>query len=168
MADQFLGEIRMFAGNFAIQGWALCNGQLLAIAQHTALFAILGTQYGGDGVNTFALPNLQGRVPIHQGEGIGLSNRVIGEVTGTPDVTLSSLEMPAHTHVIGVSSSAGDSPSASPSTAVGVPPTNAFGPVYNMAPMAANAGGGQAHDNMQPYLVVNFIIALEGIFPARN
>jgi microcystin-dependent protein len=168
MTDQFVGEIRTFGFNFAPVGWAQCNGQLIPIQQNTALFALIGTFYGGDGRTNFALPNLQGSAAVGQGQGPGLTEYFPGEVNGEPTETLSVIQMPAHDHVIGVSSAAGTSTAASSATAVGVPPTNAFGPAYNMVAMGANAGGGNPHNNMQPYLVVNFCIALQGIFPARG
>lgn len=175
MADQFIGEIRIFAGNFAPTGWALCAGQLLPISQNTALFSLLGTYYGGDGKSTFALPDLQGSVPVHQGQGPGLSERYLGEASGAPDVTLLLSETPAHTHAL----------MASPDPADHVAPGNTFslavsnpGTIYqdnttqNQTAFAiqtiAPVGGGLPHDNRQPYLVLNFIIALQGIFPARG
>jgi microcystin-dependent protein len=178
MADPFLAEIRIFAGNFAPTGWALCNGQILAISQNTALFALLGTTYGGDGKTTFALPNLQGRVPIHQGQGPGLSEYFLGQSSGAPSVTLIQTEMPAHSHIAQANADA-SSPQAGPA------PGNVWGalpgrpappPIYVnsgpntlMSPNAlAIAGSSQPHNNMQPYLGLTFIIALQGIFPPRS
>ena len=178
MAEPFLGEIRIFGGNFAPNGWALCNGQLLSIAQNAALFAILGTTYGGDGVTTFALPNLQGRLPMHWGQGRGLSSRVVGEVAGTETVTLLSSQMPMHTHTAMASSNAGDQPS--PSGNVWAVPSDSQGNTLNafVAPSAANAtlapqaigisGGSQPVGIMPPFLCLTFIIALNGIFPSRG
>ncbi|MGA8213804.1 MAG: tail fiber protein [Candidatus Sulfotelmatobacter sp.] len=171
MASQFLGEIRMFAGNFAPQGWAMCNGQLLSISQNTALFALLGTTYGGDGTTTFALPNLQSRIPIHQGQGVGLSPYVIGQLSGTENVTLLTSQLPQHTHAAnadsgsgGVSNPANTYWASSANTKQYAPSTNAA-----MAPSAmSQTGGSQPHTNIMPYLAVSFIIALEGIFPSRN
>ena len=171
MADPFIGEIRMFAGNFAPVGWAFCDGQLQSIANNTALFALIGTYYGGDGVNTFALPDLRGRVPIAQGTGAVLTARVIGERVGTETVTLTSAQMPAHTHTQ-IASSSPASTSAGPS---GMPATPASAAIYGATPntdfaaaAVAGAGGGQPHDNMAPFTALNFIIALYGIFPTRN
>ncbi len=177
MADAFIGEIRIFAGNFAPKGWAMCNGQLMALAQNTALFSILGVQYGGDGKTTFALPNLQGRAPMHQGAGPGLTPRTVGETSGSSYVTLLTSEMPAHSHV---PQGNGDSASADLETlgnhvwgagsSRSGPNLYASGaPNVHMSPMALGvSGGSQPHNNMQPYLGLNFIIALEGIFPARS
>jgi microcystin-dependent protein len=159
--------------NFAPIGWALCNGQLMAISQNTALFSLLGTYYGGDGRTTFALPDLRGRASIHQGQGQGLTPRVIGEESGEENVTLISTEMPMHTHLAQANSSAnqtlpkdmiwgGDSTGTLALYSNGAPNS-----ILN--PMAIGlAGGSQPHNNMQPYLVMNYTIALEGVFPARN
>jgi microcystin-dependent protein len=176
MAEPFLGEIRMFGGNFAPTGWALCNGQLLPIQQNTALFSILGTTFGGNGTTNFALPNLQGRVPVHMGQGSGLSNYILGETAGVESVTLQVTQMPAHTHALNASTTPGSS--ASPQN--GVPASGVDsqgGSVSGYVPspnttMAANAvgmaGSSIPHENRQPLLCVNFIIALQGIFPSRN
>lgn len=176
MSEPYIGEIRMFAGNFAPKGWAFCNGQLLSIAQNTALFSILGTTYGGNGQTTFGLPNLQGRVPMHWGTGAGLTPRTLGETSGSENITLLSNQMPAHTHQFAASSNQGDQ--FSPQGNVPAVLVNTSGQpenLYSAAPnttMAAQsitlAGGSQPHDNMQPYQCVSFIIALEGIFPARS
>ncbi len=179
MSDQYLGEIRMAGFNFAPRGWALCNGQLLAIAQNTALFSLLGTTFGGNGVSTFQLPNLQSRVPIHMGQGVGLSTYVIGQSAGTEDVTLLSAHMPSHNHLISASSTTGTVTSPSGTFAAqinsGTPRApvvaDAFSNTANvtMAPTALSmSGGNQPHSNIQPYLTINFIIALSGIFPSRN
>jgi microcystin-dependent protein len=172
VADQFLGEIRIFCGNFAPVQWALCDGQLLPISQNTALFSILGTYYGGNGTTNFALPNLQGAVPMDQGNGIGLSPRTIGQTGGEPSVTLNSGQLPAHAHsfqgvnALGVlSTPAGNLiaeqrtlvPYATPATGVAMAP-QAIGP----------AGGNSPHNNLQPYLVLTFIIALQGFYPNRS
>lgn len=167
MSNPFVAEIRLFGFNFAPQGWALCNGQIMPISQNTALFALLGTTYGGDGRSTFALPNLQGQVVVGQGQGPGLSLYDLGQTGGEVSHTLLVAEMPAHDHVIGVSSTAGTLTTASGGTAIGAPPTPAYGPVYNMTPMAGNVGGSQPHNNLQPYLTLNFCIALQGVFPPR-
>jgi microcystin-dependent protein len=174
MSEPFLGEIRMFGGNFAPRGWAFCNGQLLSIASNTALFALLGTTYGGDGRVTFALPNLQGRMPMHWGNGAGLSPKVIGESAGAETVTLLATQMPAHTHAARANSASGNTNSPVGkvwSKDAGVQSATYSGNAPN-ADMAANAigtaGGSQPHPNMPPYLAVSFIIALQGIFPSRN
>jgi microcystin-dependent protein len=171
MAEPFLGEIRIFGFNFAPTGWALCNGQTMSIAQNTALFALLGTTYGGDGIETFALPNLQSRVAIHMGQGTGLSPYDIGEEGGSESVVLNALEMPEHTHAVGANGAAGTSdrpagnvPARTKASAYGSAPD---GTTMN-ASMIGNAGGNQPHENRQPFLVVNFCIALQGIFPSRN
>lgn len=169
MSEPFLGEIRTFAGNFAPKGWAQCNGQLLPIMQYTALFSILGTTFGGDGRVTFGLPNLQGQAPMHWGDGPGLTPRQIGEVGGASAVTLTMTELPGHNHTINASASAASSGSPS-GNELAESPLYA-GPPYTtaMAPAAVtSAGGSQPHENMQPYLALTFIIALEGIFPSRG
>ena len=179
MADPFLGEIRMVGWNFAANGWALCNGQLMSISQNSALFSLLGTTYGGDGVSTFALPNLQGRVPIHQGNGAGLSPYTIGAASGSETVTLLPTQIPAHNHLMGVSNQSGTV--ADPTNTILAQGNSGSGrspvPVTNYVSTAAtgtlaptaiqSAGGSQPHSNIQPYLCVNFIIALQGIFPSR-
>ncbi len=173
MANQYLGEIRMFGGNFAPQGWALCEGQILSISQNTALFSLLGTTYGGNGTATFALPDLRGRVAINWGQGPGLSQYVIGQIAGSETVTLLANQLPAHSHPVNCSSGGGTQ--ASP--ADGFPAVESTGTsqdfattsnaTMNSAMIAGNTGG-QAHSNIQPYLSVTFIIALQGIFPSRN
>jgi microcystin-dependent protein len=173
MSQPFVAEIRMFAGNFAPRSWAFCNGQLMSISQNTALFSLLGTFYGGDGKSNFALPNLQGSVPVHMGQGPGLTDRVLGETGGTQTVTLLSSEIPAHNHPVRCSSQPADQPSpggfvwAMEPTGL-VNPYTSGPPNVPMANLAGNAGGNQPHNNLMPYLVVNFIIALNGVFPARN
>ena len=175
--DPFLAEIRMFAGNFAPSGWAFCNGQLLPIAQNTALFALIGTVYGGNGTTNFALPNLGGASPMQQGQGNGLSMRQLGEQGGTTTVTLLTSEMPTHTHA--PNAVAGDGAANSPVGAtwaevrVSRSHTNLYSTAPNpnvaMNPMAVGvAGQSQPHNNMPPYLCVGFIIALQGVFPAFN
>lgn len=177
MSTPILGEIRMFAGNFAPRGWALCNGQLMAISQNTALFSILGTTYGGNGQTTFALPDLRGRVPVHAGQGPGLSPYVLGEQTGTENVTLLSTQMPTHTHLVNASTNGADQ--GSPAAAILAAPLDGSGsPTAGYTKTAANtqmaptaigmAGGNQPFSVLQPLTCVNFIIALEGIFPSRN
>jgi len=185
MAQPYVGEIRMFAGNFAPAGWMFCEGQLLPISENETLFQLIGTTYGGDGVNTFALPNLQGRIPLNQGQGPGLTNRVIGESSGTNSVTLTSNTMPQHQHlpVANNVDPTNDAPATNtmpcrPKQAVGgnsaqlyTDPTKT--PVAgDLKPMLAgiigNVGNNLPHDNMMPYLVITFIISLQGIFPSRN
>ncbi|GGK37523.1 MULTISPECIES: phage tail protein [Flavobacteriaceae] len=174
--EPFLGQITMFGGNFAPRGWAYCNGQLLAISQNTALFSILGTTYGGDGRTTFALPDLRGRAPINSGGGSagpGLSPRPLGQRGGAQDVTLNQTQMPNHNHAsqIAVNSSTGGE--SNPSGQFIAAHSGAFseesssGSNLNGLTIGA-AGGNLSHPNMQPYLAVNFIIALVGIFPSRN
>jgi microcystin-dependent protein len=175
MSNPFVGEIRIFAGNFAPNGWALCNGQLMSISQNTALFSLLGTQFGGDGKSTFGLPDLQGAAPVHQGQGPGLSQRFMGETGGTDAVTLIHSEMPVHTHsAMGIAAS--DSTAPSPSVVWGSlagrnpPPLYQSGnPDVTMNPFALGVTGSSfPHNNLQPLLVLNFIIALQGVFPARG
>ena len=169
MAEPFLGEIRTVSFNFAPIGWALCDGQLLSIAQNTALFNLLGTTYGGDGKTTFALPNLQGRVPVHQGTGTGLSPRLLGESAGAESIKLTIAQIPKHNHSLHATSN--QHTSAIPAGHV-----LARGGAYGNAPSntelnqaaVGSVGGSEAHNNLQPFLVVNFIIALQGIFPARS
>ena len=175
MTDQFLGEIRIFGGNFAPSGWAFCNGQILPITQNTALFALLGTQFGGNGTSTFALPNLQARAPLGQGNGAGLSQRVIGETGGEQNVTLTQNTMASHTHNMSGAATAGASTTPGPTVVLAEPPTVASiyqtspGPLVTLNPGAVGpSGSGQPHNNLQPFLVLNFIIALQGIFPARS
>ena len=170
MSDQYVAEIRIFPFNFAPTGWALCNGQILPISQNTALFSLLGTTYGGNGLSTFALPNLQGSVALHFGQGPGLSPYVLGQTGGEQAVTLLQSEMPAHSHSM--------SQSVRPSDALN-PAGLALGTGNNvyvapaslgqMAPQAMPAAGGSLpHNNMMPYLTLNFCIALQGIFPPRS
>ena len=176
MSDQFLAEIRIFPFNFPPTGWAFCNGQIMPISQNTALFALLGTTYGGDGKSTFALPNLQGDVPMQPGQGQGLSLRDLGEIGGAETVTLLVSEIPVHTHsILGINTpppaNAG-TPDPSLALARSSGTTAYLSPVANlgmMAPQAlAPAGGSLPHNNMQPYLTLNFCIALQGIFPPRS
>lgn len=172
MSDQYLGEIRMFGGNFAPYGWALCNGQLLAISQNTALFSLIGTYYGGDGVTTFALPNLQSRVAIHQGQGVGLSPYVIGQVGGTENVTLNSQQMPQHNHNMNVFNGPAGTNRAGGAYLADSSSGNVYTTGNPNATLNSNAitlnGGSQPHNNIQPYLCITFIIALQGIYPSRN
>ncbi len=174
MTDPFVAEIRMFAGNFAPVGWSLCNGQLMPISQNTALFSLLGTNYGGDGRSTFGLPDFQGRAPMGHGQGPGLSDRFIGEFSGSETITLIETEIPAHGHSMSGSQGFPDGDRILPGTAPGAFGTDAL---YNatrlspttMSPQAlAVSGGSQPHNNLQPYLVVTFIIAMQGVFPPRG
>lgn len=183
--EPFIGEIMMVGFNFAPKGWAFCNGQPLSIAQNTALFSLLGTTYGGDGITTFCLPSLQGRLPMHWGDGPGLTPRVIGEMSGTETVTLLVTEMPTHAHQVtpppgGASSNPGDSPSpvgtfpaviddGQGAQLNGYSSTATGSTGSSLTPFASGvAGGSQPHTNMQPYLCVTFIIALQGIYPSRG
>lgn len=170
MADPFVAEIRMFPFYFAPKGWAFCNGQLLPISQNTALFSLLGTTYGGDGKSTFALPDLQGNSPMQPGQGQGLSLRDLGETSGVESVTLMQTEIPFHTHAVSVSNedanntnSGGNTPGRGNAI---------YGPANPLVAMDGNAlapaGGGLPHNNMQPYLVLNFCIAMQGVFPPRG
>ncbi|WP_461054068.1 phage tail protein [Spirosoma arcticum] len=182
MTDPFLGMIALFGFNFAPRGWAFCNGQLLSISQNSALFALLGTQYGGDGVNTFALPNLQSRVPLGMGQGPGLSNYTIGQQGGSENVTLLSTQMPAHNHMLtgsGNAATVSDLRGSVLASTNGADTVNgdavtvhAYAPAGNAVvadPSAITpAGGNQPHENVQPYLAMNYCIALQGIFPSRN
>ena len=178
MSTPFLAEIRITGFNFAPKGWALCNGQLLSINQNQALFALLGTTYGGNGITTFALPNLQSRVPMHWGNGAGLSQRVIGEVGGEETVTLQSSQVPYHGHALTVVNSPGttNNPSgallAQGKLASNSAQVNTFasagGSQVAMAPAVGNAGGNQPHSNLPPLECLNYVIALQGIFPSRN
>ncbi len=174
MADPFIGEIRIFGGNFAPKNWALCQGQVLAISQNTALFSILGTAFGGDGIRTFGLPNLQGNAPMGTGNGPGLTPRVIGELGGSPTVALNQLEIPAHSHLVNVleSNATTNQPQGNvlATTSTNIAPY--VTPDSNMTPLnpqtIATAGQSVPHNNMQPYLGMTFIIALQGIYPTRG
>jgi len=169
MAEPFLGEIRVFGFNFAPQGWAQCNGQILPIAQNTALFSLLGTMYGGNGVNTFALPNLQGRAPVHMGTSGGVPNISIGQSGGAASITLSVNQMPAHGHAVACCSVAGKE--ASPAGNYLAKKTKDFATAGDNNTMAAgmiqHAGGNQAVPTQSPFLGLNFCIALVGIYPSR-
>ena len=173
MSDPFVAEIRMFGGNFAPRGWAMCNGQLLPISQNTALFSLLGTTYGGDGKSTFALPDLQGACPIAPGQGPGLSDRVLGEQGGSQFVTLLQSEIPAHTHAINAyADDPADIGIPSPDVIIGATAgLNLYSSTANNTTMNLQAlsvyGGSLPHNNMPPYLTVTFLIALQGVFPAR-
>lgn len=180
MSEPFLGEIRMFGGNFAPRGWALCQGQLLSISQYSALFALIGTNYGGDGRATFALPNLQGCLPIGQGQGPGLTNRVIGQLGGHETVTLTNPEMPIHSHTLNASTKSADSTTISNTLLPGTLPqpdnfyvaNDGTTPPPTMLTLAAPScgvnGSGQSHSNLMPALCITYILALQGVFPSRN
>jgi microcystin-dependent protein len=170
--NPFIGQIVMFGGNFAPRGWAFCDGQLLAINQYSALFSILGTTYGGDGRTSFALPGLRGRVPLHPGTGAGLPNYNLGQKGGNYQEILNVQQIPAHNHHIAASEEDGSQNEASGHYLA----TSTSGNIYHNSPnnislgqnSVTNTGGGQAHNNMQPFLGINFIIALQGVFPSRN
>lgn len=173
MSSPFVAEIRIWGCNFAPTGWAQCNGQLLPLSQNTALFSLLGTFYGGDGRSTFALPNFQGNAPMFWGQGAGLSERNLGESSGSQNVTLLESEMPAHTHTMRAAADAGenDDPAANRLLGISVG-ANLYAPPANLQPMAfqslAVAGASSPHNNMQPFLTLNFCIALQGVFPPRQ
>lgn len=171
MAEPFVGEIRMFAGNFAPRGWAFCDGQLLAISQNDALFSLFGTTYGGDGRTTFGLPDLRGRIPIHAGQGPGLSERRLGARGGEEEVALTVNQLPGHNHRLQASSQTGMD--ALPESRVLAQSESPFyGVDEPIAPMSnqgiSSTGGSQPHTNVMPYLCVHFIIALFGVYPSRH
>ncbi len=176
MSEPFTAEIRIFAGNFAPRGWAFCDGQLLPISQNTALFSLIGTTYGGDGRTTTALPNLQGRSPMHPGRGPGLTSRRLGEKVGVETVTLSEAQIPAHNHTVrGVTTGAANgaptntSAFARSQAAVRNYENNTTTSLVDLASATlSTTGGSQAHSNMQPFLTLNYIIALVGLYPSRS
>lgn len=182
MSNVFIGQIMMFGGNFAPRGFAFCNGQTLPISQYTALFSLLGTAYGGNGTTTFQLPNLQSQVPIHQGNGLGLSDYQIGQTGGTANVTLTGNEMAAHSHGLNATTATATVSAIGNTTLPGQPtvgnPPHFYaaqpqgGPALNLytfnPAVCGNAGGSQPHPNLMPTLCITFCIALEGIFPSRN
>jgi len=173
MSDQFLAEIRIFPCNFAPVGWAMCRGQLMSISQNTALFSLLGTTYGGNGTTTFGLPDLQGRVPLDAGNGAGLQQYVLGETNGTESVTLLSNQLGQHTHSVEATSNNKhvNTPTNGYFCVTGntYVPSSANPPLVAMDPRMVSAiGGNQSHENRQPFLALNFCIALQGIFPSRN
>lgn len=167
MSEPFLGEIKIISWNFAPKGWALCNGQFLPINQNQALFSLLGTMYGGNGQTTFALPNFRGRVPVHVGAGF-----TQGEAAGSSAVTVNISAMPAHTHFVNVTNNDASEANPTGTSVLSKSVANSFGPFGNPTTMNAltigGAGGSQPHNNQQPYLVLNFVIALIGIFPSQN
>jgi microcystin-dependent protein len=171
MSEPFVGEIRMFGGSFAPAGWAFCDGATLPISENDVLFALIGTTYGGDGQETFALPNLQSRVPIHMGQGPGLQNYQIGEMGGVESVTITTQQLPNHNHALIGSTSVANS-NTPQDTLIAQADVDMY--VADAADLAMNAasvvpaGGSQPHDNMAPFLVISFIISLFGIFPTQN
>lgn len=174
MSDQFVAEIRIFPFNFPPTGWAFCDGQLMPISQNTALFSLLGTYYGGDGKSTFALPDMQGNSPMQSGQGQGLSDRFLGEMSGVESITLLQSEIPLHTHTVGTMTDPANLQIPGPDRALArsvnatAYQSNTSANLQMMAPQSlAPAGGGLPHNNMQPYLTLNFCIALQGIFPQR-
>ncbi len=174
--DPFLGEIRILPFNFAPYGWAFCNGQLMSIAQNSALFSLLGTTFGGDGIQTFALPNFQGRFPMHWGQGVGLTYRALGEAGGNELVTMNTLQMPQHTHSVTPMASSGLATQTAPNggvLAAGLGSkearfANESGDVQMAAFNSGSTGNNQPLPIMNPFLAISFCIALQGIFPARN
>jgi microcystin-dependent protein len=181
MATPYLSQIMMFGGNFAPRGWALCNGQLLSIQQNTALFSLIGTFYGGNGIQNFALPNLQSCLPVGFGQGPGLSNYVIGQTGGSPNVTLTQQQVPTHTHGFMCSpnasatnspSVAGNVPGTPPASGANLYATPPGSPPLQPQALGANAvspaGNSQGHSNLMPSLCITFCIALQGVFPTRN
>ncbi len=173
MADPFVAEIRIYPFNFAPRGWAFCNGQLMPISQNTALFSLLGVTYGGDGRSTFGLPNLQGRAAMHPGQGPGLSLRSLGETGGSETVTLLQSEIPSHTHALVASNEIGEDRESRGRGDGALDRRPPYGPVP-ATPVALAAegvallGGSQPHNNLMPYLTLNFCIALQGVFPPRS
>ncbi len=172
MSDCYIGEIRMFAGNFAPKDWAFCSGGILAIQQNSSLFSLLGTTYGGDGRTSFALPEMRGRVPIGQGNGAGLSRRPLAEKGGREEVTLTELNLPRHTHSLQGTTNSADKESPENAMLAMVSgefyATDATAPEAMMSAEVKAAGDSQPHNNLAPYLGVNFIIALVGLYPSRN
>ena len=171
MAEPFLGEIRMFAGTFAPQGWAFCDGQLLSVSQNDALFSLLGTTYGGDAISTFALPDMRGRVPVHEGQGPGLSPRMLGSKGGYEQHSLTVNQLPSHSH--NQQGFTNEATSADPAGGLAARAQNiTYGPLTSAVPMhgsaISSAGGGQSHDNIQPFLCIHFIIALAGLYPSMT
>ena len=172
MAQPYIGEIRMFGGNFAPAGWMFCEGQALPISEHDQLFAVIGTTYGGDGQESFGLPDLRGRIPIHQGQGLGLQNYILAEAAGVEEVTLTVQQIPVHNHtMLGANSVANDPNPANnvPGESSAISMYQSANPTVPMGPqMLSPMGGSQPHHNLQPYLCVNFIISLFGIYPTPS
>jgi microcystin-dependent protein len=174
MSNPFVAEIRIFPFNFPPKSWAFCDGQILPISQNTALFSLLGTTYGGDGKSNFALPNMQGSAPMHPGQGPGLSLHVLGEASGSDTVTLLTTEMPSHNHSLLANINPANLPSPSPTESYtrSSPGTAYKNTTTNLTPLSisaiATAGGDQPHNNLMPYLTLNFCIAMQGVFPPRT
>jgi microcystin-dependent protein len=176
--EEYIGMIKIFAGNFAPRGWALCNGQLMSISQYSAVYAILGTMYGGDGISTFALPDLRGRAPIGFGQGPGLSNYAQGQIGGVEGVTLATTQIPSHSHPLNVNNAKAGVAVPTTSNSIAAPvdvngdPANGFSqaaPNTQISPSSIGVtGGNQPHENRAPYVALNYIICLEGLFPQRN
>jgi len=174
--ESYVGDIRLFAGTFAPRGWVLCNGALLSISEYEMLYTLIGTAYGGDGQTTFAVPDLRGRVPVGQGTGLGLSPRVLSQVYGSESVTLLTAQMPQHTHALNATAATATSAQPGGMLLAQTGTDNLYGPVPATDPqpqtMAANAvspaGGSQPHNNIMPSMAINYIIAVEGVFPSRN
>ena len=172
MSEPFVGEVRLFAGNFAPSGWAFCDGQLVSIAENDVLFNLIGTTYGGDGQTTFGLPDLRGRVPVHQGSNGQSGAYVIGQQGGVETVTLSAVQMPQHTHAMLASTTPASTAHAAADVLGSSATMNLYGtgaPNMAMDPNALSSlGGGQPHDNMPPYLALNYILSLFGVYPTQN
>jgi microcystin-dependent protein len=172
MSEPFVGEIRMFAGNFAPRSWAFCDGQLLAVSQNDALFSLLGTTYGGDGRTTFGLPDLRGRIPIHAGSGPGLTPRNLGSKGGAEKVTLTVNQIPSHTHPLQASQSSATERRPEGKVFAQTPGFDLYredgSPVNMNTSTVGNTGGSQSHTNLMPFLCIHFIIALFGIYPSRT
>lgn len=173
MSEPFVGEVRMFAGNFAPRGWAFCDGQLLAVSQNDALFSLFGTIYGGDGRTTFGLPDMRGRLPVHAGTGPGLSNRRLGAKGGTENVTLTTNQLPSHSHNIKASNQPATSTTPNSTSSVGKavgydPYIQEPGNELMNSNNVSSIGGSRSHTNLMPFLCVNFIVSLFGIYPSRQ
>ncbi len=178
MSNPYLGQVVPFGGNFAIRGWAKCDGQLLSIAQNQALFSILGTTYGGDGRTTFALPDLRGRAPMHEGDGPGLTPKRLGQKAGTETVTLNTTQMPSHNHIGALKAESDVASSANPNGRMFATPAqfvyadvdtgNVDRTFAAQTVVIANSGGSLPHNNVQPFQVINYLIATQGLFPPRN
>jgi len=180
MSQPYIGQILMFGGNFPPSGWMFCNGQILPISEYDTLFNLIGTTYGGDGQSTFALPNLQGRLPVHMGTGGGLSTYVIGQSAGTESVTLTQQQIPQHNHMVTTQTAGGSSATPTTSAVLGDEQSNASGgnafaygiggtgtQVAMPGSTVGGSGGSQPHDNMMPYLCVSFVISLFGVYPSQ-
>lgn len=173
MSDQYLGEIRMFSGNYAPKGWCLCDGRLLNVSAYQALFSLMGTAYGGNGTTTFGVPDLRGRALLHQGAGATGTQYPMGQMAGQESVALNAIQIPGHTHVVQADPVVAEATGTTPTNAFwGSGPNNAYSNVAPNAQMAsglcATTGNGAGHPNMMPFLVINFILALQGIYPSRQ